>query len=129
MPNGLLSDVGTKNEELWEQALADSKANNDNIYPDNPFNGGRGRGRGEMRGRGNFTQQPWRGSSRGSGNFGNGFGGNFGGSFGGSYGGGYGGGFGRGRGSNGTGDRPKIGPGSFDKSLGAKASTSSTAQK
>lgn len=96
MPDGLLSDVGTKNEELWEQALADSKANGDHVYPDNPYQVG-----GAME---NIC--PWTGKYQVGWDGTNGFGG-----------------FGRGRGNRGfnrgrgggTGERPKIGPGSFDK--------------
>lgn len=37
LPDGSLSDVGAKNEDLAEQAITDSKANGDHRYFDNPY--------------------------------------------------------------------------------------------
>lgn len=37
LPDGTLSDVGVKNEDLAEQAITDSKANGDHRYFDNPY--------------------------------------------------------------------------------------------
>ncbi|EGG02470.1 uncharacterized protein MELLADRAFT_91283 [Melampsora larici-populina 98AG31] len=37
LADGLLSDVGMRNEELVEQAITDSKANKDHWYFDNPY--------------------------------------------------------------------------------------------